>query len=67
MSSKAEKTRSELNDLCTKIAPIENALYATGAFTTIQCTELAEGIFQYLEDANIELTIKNKGERDGKV
>ena len=64
MSSKAEKTRSELNDLCTKIAPIEDALYATSAFTTHQCTELAEGILLYLEEEGIKLIKDDKGGKD---
>ncbi len=35
--------------------PIENALYATGKFTTCQCTELANGIFQYLKEAGFSV------------
>ena len=37
--------------------PIENALYATGRFTTDQCTELANGIIMYLDDYNIDIGI----------
>ena len=32
--------------------PLEDALYATGKFTTEQCTELAEGIIQYINEYN---------------
>jgi len=31
--------------------PIQNALYATNAFTTDQCSELADGILLYLKEA----------------
>ena len=34
-----------------KREPIENALYATGKFTTSQATELAQGILQYIKEA----------------
>lgn len=30
--------------------PIENALYATGKFTTDECMELTEGIIQYVKE-----------------
>ena len=28
----------------------QNALYATGKFSELQCEELSEGIFQYIKD-----------------
>jgi hypothetical protein len=31
--------------------PIENALYATNRFLPTQCTDLADGIIQYIKDA----------------
>jgi len=34
---------------------IEDALYATGKFTTEQCTMLTEGIMQYIQDAGYAL------------
>ena len=41
-----------------KYAPIQDALYATGNFTTEQCDNMTEGILQYIDDAELELTRK---------
>ena len=38
--------------------PVQNALYSTGNFTTDQCTQLAEGILLFLDDAGYELSKK---------
>ncbi|MCP4052873.1 MAG: hypothetical protein GY739_07380 [Mesoflavibacter sp.] len=35
--------------------PISNALYATNRFTTDQCTDLANGIIQYIDDYKIDV------------
>ncbi|MBP8993931.1 MAG: hypothetical protein KBG30_08980 [Bacteroidales bacterium] len=35
--------------------PIQNALYATRHFLTDQCTELADGILDYLNDAGFKV------------
>lgn len=35
--------------------PIQNALYATGNFLTDECTELATGILEYLQDAGYKV------------
>jgi len=40
---------------CEIRTPIEDALYATGKFTTDECTYLAEGILQYLADAKMKV------------
>ena len=40
-------------DIETASEPIQNALYATGRFTTEQCDELADGILQYITDAGL--------------
>ena len=41
------------------LEPIQNALYATGRFIPEECTELALGILQYIEDAGYSV-IKTK-------
>lgn len=33
--------------------PIQDALYATGKFTTDDCSTLADGILQYIKDAKM--------------
>ena len=40
---------------CEIRTPIEDALYATGKFTTVECTYLAEGILQYLAEAKMKV------------
>lgn len=35
--------------------PIQNALYATNKFLTDECTELADGILNYLKDAGFKI------------
>jgi hypothetical protein len=35
--------------------PIQNAIYATGRFTTDQCTEFADGILTYLNEAGFKV------------
>jgi len=35
--------------------PIQNALYATNAFTTDQCSNITDGILLYLKDAGFEI------------
>lgn len=35
--------------------PIENALYSTGKFTTEDCTELAKGILQYINEHGLKV------------
>ena len=35
--------------------PIQNALYATRHFLTDECTELADGILDYLNDAGFKV------------
>lgn len=35
--------------------PIQNALYATGKFTTDDCSTLADGILQYIKDAKMSI------------
>ena len=40
-------------DIETASEPIQNALYATGRFTTEQCDDLADGILQYIKDAGL--------------
>ncbi len=39
-------------------APIQDALYATGRFTTDECDTLAEGILRYIKDAEIMMVVK---------
>lgn len=43
------------------LEPIQDALYATGKFIPEECTELAFGIIQYIEDAGYSV-IKTKKE-----
>ena len=38
--------------------PISNALYATNRFTTDQCTDLTNGIIQYIDDYKIDVIKK---------
>jgi len=38
-----------------KMAIIQDALYATGKFSTEDCNVMAEGILQYISDANLEI------------
>ena len=38
--------------------PIQDALYATGRFTTDECDTLAEGILRYIKDAKIMMVVK---------
>jgi hypothetical protein len=35
--------------------PIQNAIYATGSYTTDQCTEFADGILTYLNEAGYKV------------
>lgn len=35
--------------------PIQNALYATNAFTTDQCSNITDGILLYLKDAGFDI------------
>lgn len=35
--------------------PIQNAIYATGSYTTDQCTEFADGILTYLNEAGFKV------------
>ena len=35
--------------------PIQNAIYATGSYTTDQCTEFADGILTYLTEAGYKV------------
>ena len=35
--------------------PIQDALYATGQFTTDDCDTLADGILQYIKDAGMKI------------
>jgi hypothetical protein len=35
---------------------VENALYATGRFTTDQCTNLSEGIVLYIKDSGLKIS-----------
>lgn len=35
--------------------PIQNAIYATGSYTTDQCTEFADGILTYLDEAGFKV------------
>jgi hypothetical protein len=39
----------------TATAPIQDALYATGKFTTDDCSTLADGILQYIRDAGFSI------------
>ncbi len=44
-----------LPDKETVLEPIQNALYATGKFTTDDCDLLSDGILQYLNDAGLKV------------
>lgn len=66
MSTEVQNTTSSQHDAklpvsgslpleCEIREPIEDALYATGKFTTTDCTDLAEGILQYLADAKMKV------------
>ena len=39
--------------------PIENALYATNIFLTIEASSLAEGIIKYIKDAGYTVILNN--------
>jgi predicted RNase H-like nuclease (RuvC/YqgF family) len=43
--------RNKSKKRMSKTESIENALYATGRFTTSECEELASGIMQYLDES----------------
>ena len=51
------KNKADVNKrfLFDGINHIEDALYATGRFTTIQCSQLADGIMQYIKDGGYAL------------
>jgi len=38
--------------------PIQNAIYATGSYTTDQCTEFSDGILTYLNEAGFKVVRK---------
>lgn len=40
------------------VEPIQDALYATGRFTTDECNVLSEGILRYIKDAEIMMVVK---------
>lgn len=42
------------------LTPIQDALYATGKFTTDDCSTLAEGILQYIRDAGMNIICSNR-------
>ena len=42
----------------TAAEPIQDALYATGRFTTDECDTLADGILRYIKDAEIMMVGK---------
>jgi hypothetical protein len=44
-------------DYETAITPIQDALYATGKFTTDECSTLANGIFDYIKDAGLRIVM----------
>jgi len=51
----AEDTLERIDEYAAEVSrelqePIENALYATGKFTTDECMELTEGIIQYVKE-----------------
>ena len=39
----------------TTVTPIQDALYATGRFSTDDCSNLADGILQYIKDAKMSI------------
>ena len=40
-------------------APIANALFSTGRFTTEECSDLAEGILVFIDDHDLVVAKKN--------
>lgn len=41
------------------MAPIANALYSTGRFTTDECSDLAEGILMFINGHDLVVAKKN--------